>query len=91
MRLMLSSAHLIILLPARLHSRHVKTIYGLKYCSVYCAIVGDVHLTNVFFPICPPYNDGRYTGSLLSVYRSGPCLLHTAGDGVEPAAVHPRS
>jgi hypothetical protein len=59
-------------------SRHVTKRYmdpAQRNIALYIALVfRDMHLTSIF-PICPPYNDKRYTGPpIMSAYRSEPCL-----------------
>jgi hypothetical protein len=65
--------------PARTHryvcAGYAETIDAFQHRSVYCAIVG-VHLTNVIFPVYPPYNDRRYTGPPYCPYIVlGLCLV----------------
>jgi hypothetical protein len=46
-------------LPETCHAGRVgaETIYGPSNVALYVRNCWGVHLTNIIFPICPPYND----------------------------------
>jgi hypothetical protein len=52
----------------------------LQYCSVDCAIVGDMHLTNIISPSISTLNDRRYTGLPSCAYVVQICLHITRLD-----------